>query len=186
MAALLPSFSSRQVLLKAKMRSHCWKSLIFVQKFNFDSRKIVWFFFLCVKNSWKCCGFGLFSCWQLWFHEKNCLKNSWKCCGFVKIEFLDKNLTLRLVCLSILIDKEDIYQKNYKPLLSWWQIVTNEGEQVVPLHLVTNPHENWDEKYILTSYLHHSSIIVFNWKFFIIDQNSNHFDLRVLNWNCLF
>ena len=31
------------------------------------------------KNSWKCCGFGLFSCWQLWFHEKNCQKNFvWK------------------------------------------------------------------------------------------------------------
>ena len=27
-----------------------------------------------VKNSWNCCGFGLFSCWQLWFHEKNCQK----------------------------------------------------------------------------------------------------------------
>ena len=40
-----------------------------------------------VKNSWKCCGFGLFSCWQLWFHEKNCqkkfwVKNSWKCWRF--------------------------------------------------------------------------------------------------------
>ena len=40
-----------------------------------------------MKNSWKCSGFGLFSCWQLWFHEKNCqkkfgVKNSWKCCGF--------------------------------------------------------------------------------------------------------
>ena len=32
-----------------------------------------------LKNSWKCCGFGLFSCWQLWFHEKNCQKNlGWK------------------------------------------------------------------------------------------------------------
>ena len=32
-----------------------------------------------VKNSWKCCGFGLFSCWQLWFHEKNCQKKfGWK------------------------------------------------------------------------------------------------------------
>ena len=30
--------------------------------------------FLGVKNSWKCCGFGLFSCWQLWFHVKNCQK----------------------------------------------------------------------------------------------------------------
>ena len=54
--------------------------------------------FFGVKNSLKCCGFGLFSCWQLWFHEKNyqkkiVVKNSWKCWGFVKIEFLDKNLT---------------------------------------------------------------------------------------------
>ena len=32
-------------------------------------------FFGGVKNSWKCCGFGHFSCWQLWFHEKNCQKN---------------------------------------------------------------------------------------------------------------
>ena len=28
-----------------------------------------------LKNSWKCCGFGLFSCWQLWFHEENCQKH---------------------------------------------------------------------------------------------------------------
>ena len=57
--------------------------------------------FFGVKNSWKCCGFGLLSCWQLWFHEKNCqkkwVKNSWKWWGFVKIEFLDKNLTFRIV-----------------------------------------------------------------------------------------
>ena len=58
--------------------------------------------FFWVKNSWKCCGFGLFSSWQLCFHEKNCqkknwAKNSWKCWGFVKIEFLDKNLTFRIV-----------------------------------------------------------------------------------------
>ena len=27
----------------------------------------------------KYCGMGLFSCWQLWFHEKNCQKNfGWK------------------------------------------------------------------------------------------------------------
>ena len=31
--------------------------------------------FFGVKNSWKCCGFGLFCCWQLWFHEKNLDKN---------------------------------------------------------------------------------------------------------------
>ena len=60
-------------------------------------------FFLGVKNSWKCFGFGLFSCWQLWFHEKNYqkkiwVKNSSKCWGFVKIEFLDKNSTFRIVC----------------------------------------------------------------------------------------
>ena len=46
---------------------------IFVQKFNCDfPRTIVDIFW--VKNSWKCCGFGHFSCWQLWFHEKNCQK----------------------------------------------------------------------------------------------------------------
>ena len=76
--------------------SHCSKSSFFVQKFNFDFLRSFW-----VKNSWKCCGFGLFSCWQLWFHEKIVKKiwekNSWKCWGFVKIEFLDKNLTFRIV-----------------------------------------------------------------------------------------
>ena len=31
------------------------------------------------ENSWNCCGFGLFSCWQFWFHEKNCQKKfGWK------------------------------------------------------------------------------------------------------------
>ena len=30
--------------------------------------------FFWVKNSWKCGSFGLFSCWQLWFHDKNCQK----------------------------------------------------------------------------------------------------------------
>ena len=68
---------------------------------NFDfTRKIFELFW--VKNSWRCCGFGLFGCWQRWFHEKNCqkkngVKNSWKCWGFVKIEFLDKKLTVRIV-----------------------------------------------------------------------------------------
>ena len=58
--------------------SHCSKSSFFVQKFNFDfPRKLSIFFG--VKNSWKCCGFGLFSCWQLWFHKKNCQKKfGWK------------------------------------------------------------------------------------------------------------
>ena len=31
------------------------------------------------ENSWKCCSFGLFSCWQLSFHVKNCQKKfGWK------------------------------------------------------------------------------------------------------------
>ena len=48
--------------------SQCLKSSFFVQKFNFDfSRK----FFGVKKNSWKCCGFELFSYWQFWFDEKN-------------------------------------------------------------------------------------------------------------------
>ena len=53
--------------------AHCSKSSFFVQKFNLS-------IFFWVKNSWKCCGFGLFSCWQLWFHEKNCQKKKtwWK------------------------------------------------------------------------------------------------------------
>ena len=58
---------------------HCSKSSFFVQKFNFNfPRKLS--IFLGVKISWKCCGFGLCSCWQHWFHEKNCekKKNEWK------------------------------------------------------------------------------------------------------------
>ena len=57
--------------------THCSKSSFFVQKFNFDFPKKLSIFL--VKNSWKCCGFGPFSCWQLWFHEKSCQKNyGWK------------------------------------------------------------------------------------------------------------
>ena len=46
--------------------------------------------FFWVKNSWKCCGYGLFSCWQPSFHEKNCQKYfGWKTrdLEFVKIEW---------------------------------------------------------------------------------------------------
>ena len=32
--------------------------------------------------------------------KKNCVKNSWNCWEIVKIEFLDKNLTFRKVCLG--------------------------------------------------------------------------------------
>ena len=42
------------------LSAHCSKSSFFVQKLS-----IFW-----VKNSWKCWGFALFSCWQLWFPEK--------------------------------------------------------------------------------------------------------------------
>ena len=111
------------------LSSHCSKSSFFVQKFNFDFLSKLSIFG--VKNSWNCCGFGLFSCWQLWFYEKNCQKKFrwktrenvvvldflavdnfdftrkivkkiwWKCWGFVKIEFLDKNLTFRIRNFSI-------------------------------------------------------------------------------------
>ena len=51
--------------------------LDFLAVYNFDfTRKIVKKK-IGVKNSWKCCGLGLFSFWQLWFHEKNCQKKNW-------------------------------------------------------------------------------------------------------------
>ena len=36
------------------------------------------------------------------FTKKIWVKNSWKCWGFVKIEFLDKNLTFRIMCTTYL------------------------------------------------------------------------------------
>jgi len=68
----------RTVVWKLKMhsgfmgRTQCSKSSFFVQKFNFDLPRKLSFFW--AENSWKCCGFRLFSCWKLWFHEKNCQK----------------------------------------------------------------------------------------------------------------
>ena len=40
-----------------------------VDNFDFTIKTVkkIW-----VNNSWKCWGFVLFSCWQLWFPEKNC------------------------------------------------------------------------------------------------------------------
>ena len=53
-----PTFSPAPTCTLGK--SHCSKSSFFVQKFNFDfPRKLSMFW---VKNSWKCCGFELFSC----------------------------------------------------------------------------------------------------------------------------
>ena len=63
---------------------------IFIFHFWF-SEKIVDFFGW--KNSWKCCGFGLFSCWQLLFHEKNCQKNL--CEKLVKMFGFCKNWIFR-------------------------------------------------------------------------------------------
>ena len=57
-----------------KVLEHTVRNLDFLSKNStLIFREIVDFFW--VKNSWKCCGFGLFSSWQLWFHEKNCPKN---------------------------------------------------------------------------------------------------------------
>ena len=58
--------------------AHTVRNLHFLsKKFNFDfARKLSILFRL--KNSWICCDFGLFSCWQLWFHEKNCRFFWWK------------------------------------------------------------------------------------------------------------
>ena len=60
------------------LTSHTVRNLYFLSKNStMISRENGRFFW--VKNSWKCCGFGLFSCWQLWFHAKNCQKNfGWK------------------------------------------------------------------------------------------------------------
>ena len=80
---------------------HTVRNLHFLSKnTTLTSRKNCRFFW--VKNSWKCCGFGLFSCWQLWFHEKNCRnKNPWKCWGFVKIEFWTKIWLFRIIFLNV-------------------------------------------------------------------------------------
>ena len=48
--------------------THCSKSSFFVQKFNFLIKLSGFFLGEKLVKS----GFGLFSCWQLWFHEKNC------------------------------------------------------------------------------------------------------------------
>ena len=62
------------------VKSKCVKATLF-EIFNFCPKIQLWFLekmsiFFWVKISWKCCGFGLFSCWQHWFHEKNCQKKN--------------------------------------------------------------------------------------------------------------
>ena len=64
--------------------SFLWHIYTLFEIFIFCPKIQLWFpekvvDFFSAKNSWKCCGFGLFSCWQLWFHEKNCQKKiGWK------------------------------------------------------------------------------------------------------------
>ena len=49
-------FQPKEISLRVELtHTHCSKSSFFVQKFNFDNHR-----FFGVKNSWKCCGFGLF------------------------------------------------------------------------------------------------------------------------------
>ena len=59
------------------------------------------------ENSWKCCSFGLFSCWQLWFHEKNLSKT-----------FLVKNVKLLGFCQNWIFgrnfDFSNSVQNNYR------------------------------------------------------------------------
>ena len=121
----IPKYQQEDVT-DASSLTHCSKSSFFVQKFNFDFPKKLLIFLgeklvkmlwlstvkllttlisreklsrkFCVKNLWKYCGFGLFSCWQFWLHEKNYKKKfGWKT---REIEFLDKNLTFQIVCLG--------------------------------------------------------------------------------------
>ena len=87
-----------------------WKSreivvvLHFLAFDNFDltekfSKKIDW------KHSWNCCGFALFSIWQLWFDEKNYGKKfGWK--KIVKL-LLFCNLTT----LTTMIKREKFEKK---------------------------------------------------------------------------
>ena len=55
------------------------------------------------KNSWKCCGFALFSCWQLWFHEKICQKN------FVKVCLHSSKADIPLIWRNILAKQNSVF-----------------------------------------------------------------------------
>ena len=96
---------------------HTVRNLHFLSKNStLISRENCRFFWL--KNSWKCCGFGLFSCWQLWFHEKNCqkkfwLKNSWKCWIFgQKFDFSN--------CVAITRKNSWNCKLTVRSKFSWW------------------------------------------------------------------
>ena len=67
----LIQWEHRLKLINAHLLITLFEIFIFCPKIQlWFSEKIV--DFSGVKNSWKCCGF---SCWQLWFREKNCQKN---------------------------------------------------------------------------------------------------------------
>ena len=57
-----------------------------------------------VKNyAWKCCGFGLFNCWQLWFHEPFFLSFN---CGKTKAQ--KRRFFTTFFCCSMFFDKKDL------------------------------------------------------------------------------
>ena len=81
--------------------AHCSKSSFFVQKFNFDfPRKIVELFWVKTRENVVVLDFLAVDNFDFTrkIVKKIWVKNSWKCRGFVKIEFLDINLTFRIVC----------------------------------------------------------------------------------------
>ena len=63
------------------------------------------------------------------------MKTSWKCWGFVKIEFLDKNLTFRIVC------RETHIKLTY--FESSWGVETIGRDYAYPKHKITqfSPHD---------------------------------------------
>ena len=73
---------------------------IFVQKFNFDfPRRIVELFWVKTRENaavWDFLAVDNFDFTRK-IVKKIWVKNSWKCWGFVNVEFLDKNLTFRIV-----------------------------------------------------------------------------------------
>ena len=76
---LLHNFRQQQTVVHQSQYMHL--STLF-EIFNFCPKIQLWFtdkiiHFWGVKNSWKYCGFGLFRCWQLWFHEKYYQKIFW-------------------------------------------------------------------------------------------------------------
>ena len=80
--------------------SHTVRNLHFLSKnstlISRENCRIFW-----VKNLWRCFGLGLFYFTRK-IVKKIWVKNSWSWC-FVKIEFLDKNFTFRVVWVKMVI-----------------------------------------------------------------------------------